>query len=82
NDLGLPLAIRELAASVATRASLELAVQVPERLGNLTLAVEQCIYRVAQEAIANVAQHAEARHMSVQLEQIDGWLRLTVTDDG
>lgn len=81
-DLGLPMAIRDLAESVAARASLELEVLVPTRLDNLSLAVEQCIYRVAQEAMVNVAQHAEAKHMRVALHQAYEWLTLTVADDG
>ena len=42
-----------------------------------------CIYRVAQEALANVARHAKARHVSVELgRDAAGGLELTVSDDG
>ncbi len=81
-DLGLSLAIRELAESVALRASLQLEVSMPEWLGKLTPAVEQCIYRVAQEAIANVSYHAQANKLKVSLTQTDQWVTLAIEDDG
>jgi PAS domain S-box-containing protein len=41
-----------------------------------------CLYRVAQEALTNVARHAHARAASVVLRQMDGGLLLAVKDDG
>lgn len=81
-DLGLSLAIRELAESVAARASLQLEVSILEWLDKLTPAVEQCIYRVAQEAIANVGYHAEASYIKVSLNKTNQWVILTIEDDG
>lgn len=40
------------------------------------------LYRVAQEALRNVARHASARHVMVVLTQHVGGLELTVEDDG
>jgi signal transduction histidine kinase len=42
----------------------------------------QAIFRVAQEALANVARHSRAAHVSVSLGSHDGQLVLTVRDDG
>jgi signal transduction histidine kinase len=46
--------------------------------------VEVAAFRIAQEAITNVARHARARHCTVPLEldPHDGLLRLEVEDDG
>jgi signal transduction histidine kinase len=42
----------------------------------------QAIYRVAQEALANVARHSRAQNVTVSLGSHDGHLVLTVKDDG
>jgi signal transduction histidine kinase len=44
--------------------------------------VEQGIYRVAQEALENVAQHARARHVRLSVAQENGHFDMTITDDG
>lgn len=44
--------------------------------------VENIAYRIAQEALTNVAKHAQARQVDVTLRYDDDCLRLTVHDDG
>jgi signal transduction histidine kinase len=44
--------------------------------------VETALYRVAQEALANAARHADARFVRITLERDRESVRLTVTDDG
>ena len=39
------------------------------------------LYRIAQEALTNVARHAAAKSVKVRIEQADG-IRLVVADDG
>lgn len=81
-DLGLALALRHQAEQSAARAGLALELEIPARLDNLAPDVEQCIYRVAQEALANAAQHAQARRVQVSLLREHGRLVLTISDDG
>lgn len=81
-DLGLALAVRELARSAAARASLRLDLDVQNHLQNLAPEVEQCIYRVAQEALTNVTRHADAKSLRVALRFESGALTLTIADDG
>lgn len=52
---------------------------VPERL---PADIETAVYRITQEALTNVVQHAGARHVRVALSAMDGELRLEVEDDG
>jgi two-component system sensor histidine kinase UhpB len=40
------------------------------------------VYRVAQEALSNAAQHAEAENIEVTLERSKGDIELTISDDG
>jgi signal transduction histidine kinase len=81
DELGLEAALRE---ELATRlepqgvtATLE-AGSAPERL---PASVEIAVFRIAQEAISNIAQHAHAQHASVSLHA-KGALELSIRDDG
>jgi two-component system sensor histidine kinase UhpB len=40
------------------------------------------LYRVAQEALSNAAQHAGAENVLVRLSRDDGTAELTISDDG
>ncbi|CAN5560467.1 hypothetical protein BH24ACT18_BH24ACT18_06870 [soil metagenome] len=46
------------------------------------LDVEQALFRVAQESLANVARHSGANHAEVDLVYTDGDLTLRIADDG
>lgn len=44
--------------------------------------VQNTVYRVLQEAVTNVAKHADARHLSVRLVRDETAVELRVRDDG
>jgi two-component system sensor histidine kinase UhpB len=44
--------------------------------------VELALFRIAQEALNNVARHASARHVTIELREIDPTIVLTIEDDG
>lgn len=79
DELGLAEALRQLAAAGA---DLEFAVRVPATLGDLPAAVEVAAYRIAAEACTNVIRHAQASRCSIEAGIQDGWLILTVADNG
>jgi signal transduction histidine kinase len=82
-DLGLALAVRDLAETAAQRAGAELELHLPDTLGDdLSPAVEQGVYRIAQEMLENVARHAGATQIRVWLAERDGRLELAVADNG
>jgi signal transduction histidine kinase len=81
-DLGLGLAVRALAESAGTRGHLMVNVQVPEVVKGLSPEAEQCIYRVVQEALENIVQHANARRLEVHLDVQNKCVTLTMSDDG
>ena len=83
DDLGLVAAIRETAAQYGAN-GLRVSVEAPEDLPPLPAAVEVAAYRIAQEAMTNVARHAEANKCVVRLtlDKETGQLDLEVRDDG
>jgi signal transduction histidine kinase len=81
-DLGLALALRDLARSAEARADLSLELHLPDHIDDWPSEIEQGLYRIAEQSIANVVQHAEAHHLTLTLEQGDGRLTLIVRDDG
>lgn len=81
DDLGLPAALRVLCDDFAGE---KLEVQFASRgvPGRLPPDAALCLYRVAQEALHNVARHADARHVRINLTRTAGALLLTIRDDG
>lgn len=81
-DLGLPRAVQDLAQSLAERAGFRLRLRIDTTPENLGPEAEQCVYRVAQEALNNAARHAAAGCVEVALATENGRVRLSVIDDG
>ncbi|HRV95055.1 MAG TPA: sensor histidine kinase [Anaerolineae bacterium] len=82
DDLGLSLALSKMAKSAAHRANLTLDLAVSESIPSMSPDVEQGIYRVAQEAVANVTHHANAQNLKVHLTANGHGVSLLVQDDG
>jgi signal transduction histidine kinase len=80
-ELGLLPALRFLSEGVAKRCRLSASVE-SFATGNLSPALRTAVYRVAQEALANVARHAQAKHVSVLLWRERERLHCLVRDDG
>jgi signal transduction histidine kinase len=81
DDFGLPAALRDYAAGFQERSGVECIVLARPGM-RLDPPLETVLYRVAQEALANVAKHAGARQAMVSLSVQDGVARLAVRDDG
>jgi two-component system, NarL family, sensor kinase len=77
DDLGLVGALRQQAERFDPRPTV-----VACDLGGLPAAVEVAAFRVANEAMTNVARHAAASACTVRLEVADGALVVEVADDG
>jgi signal transduction histidine kinase len=81
-DLGLGLAVRSLAESIAGRAGLQTELQIENDLRDYPMEVQQCFYRVAQEALINAADHAMAHRVQVCMAREGSVLKLSIRDDG
>ena len=82
DDLGLVPALRWYVDRQARQAGFEgqvLAMELDERLPP---ELEVTCFRVAQEALTNIARHVEARQVSVTVRRTDTEVELIVKDDG
>ncbi|WP_351228977.1 sensor histidine kinase [Streptomyces sp. NPDC002133] len=82
DDLGLISALTSLTTEFATHTELRVLRQFDPDLPALDQQTELVLYRVAQEALTNVARHAEADRVEVSLRHAKGVVVLSVTDDG
>ena len=81
-DLGLLMGLEKLAQNAAERGRLALDLSLPGELPSLSPDVEQCIYRITQETLENVVQHANASKLLVQLEVKETEITLSIEDNG
>lgn len=85
DDLGLGAALQALASQFSQRTGVD--CEIDDRANGsveeLSPAAALCLFRVAQEALNNVAKHAHAQLVTVALQTMaDGRMRLQVEDDG
>lgn len=81
-DMGLALALRQLAESTTVYGELKLTLELPATVEGLDSETEHAVYRIAAEAIANAVRHANAECLRVSLVESGDDLQLTVADDG
>ena len=81
-DAGISSAIEWQAHRFESRTQIPCLVQVPDNLPALTDVKATGLFRILQEALTNVMRHAQAHTVDVRLALEDGWLCLTVSDDG
>jgi two-component system sensor histidine kinase UhpB len=80
--LGLDGALHELARGFSTQTAVAIECRFAEPFPRLVPAQEVAVYRVAQEALTNVARHAAAGRAAITLTHTSHSLTLCVADDG
>jgi signal transduction histidine kinase len=82
DELGLAPALTSLLEAVASRNGLELrqAIDLPDR--RLAIEQETVVYRLVQEALSNVAKHARATSVDVEVGVHEERIHVSVGDDG
>jgi signal transduction histidine kinase len=83
-NAGLVAALRQQAEALGFRTGAEVAFEVRALPDNMALApgAQEGLFRVAQEALANVARHARASRVRVLLDGGPRQLSLLIEDDG
>jgi len=81
-ELGLIAAVRKEAKDLAKSTGVKARVNLASDFGRLPGALETAIYRVVQEALHNVAKHANASNVHIEMSRDGDWVRLTIEDDG
>jgi len=81
-QLGLLAAVRGLCKELSRSHGLPIAFSHRDVPDTLADEAALCLYRIAQEALANVIKHSGARHAHVELTRTGNALCLRIADDG
>ncbi|WP_323354475.1 response regulator [Leptolyngbya sp. CCNP1308] len=82
DDLGLVPTLRWYINRHAKRTGLRETLTCDALAQRLPTATETACFRIVQEALTNIARHAQAQMVSVTLRQANHTLHLTIQDDG
>lgn len=82
DDLGLLSAIRWYAEARFGSVAIKARVELTGEDRSLAPEIETALFRVVQEAIANIVRHAEAHNAVISVELEDAAVRIEVEDDG
>lgn len=82
DDLGLNAAVESLARTAAERMDIEVTVRHDEHDPPVQPGVATALYRMVQEALTNVARHAHATDVNIDLRVAGSHVVLVVEDNG
>jgi two-component system sensor histidine kinase UhpB len=82
DDLGLPAAVAWYIKGFGKRHGVATELLHEHMEERLSAEVESAAYRIAQEALTNVAKHAQAKSCRVYLQRLTNTLLVTIEDDG
>jgi signal transduction histidine kinase len=81
-DQGLVAAVQWLAGGFEKRTGIKTAVHAAPEAGTLSKAVQLVAYRTAQEALTNIAKHADCSQVMIDLSDAENVLTLEIKDNG
>jgi PAS domain S-box-containing protein len=82
DDYGLPAALRSLATGFSRRTGIQVAFEGDARGTDLPKPVDLAMFRIAQEALNNVAKHSNAQRVEIAIRRANGLATLSVRDNG
>jgi len=80
-QVGLPVLIQQLAATLQSRTAIEISTALDD-IPTLEPDVQVALYRTVQEALNNITKHAQATNVLISLEWVNKELVLTISDNG
>jgi signal transduction histidine kinase len=82
DDLGLVPALYWLADEWRDRLHQDVRVQLTGQRHRLSPEIETVLFRITQEALTNVAKHADAQHTTIKLAFCEDQVELVIEDNG
>jgi signal transduction histidine kinase len=82
DEFGLAAALRWSAARFTARTNVAVEVHSPEPAPRLPRPIEAALFRIAQEALTNVARHAQATRVDIQVRVDTAGACLIIDDNG
>lgn len=82
DDFGLAAALESYSRAYSKRTGIEVTLSLDPISRFLTKEEETAFYRIAQEALTNVAKHSGAKTVSIDMTERNGITILTIIDDG
>jgi PAS domain S-box-containing protein len=82
DEFGLGQSLESYAEKFSERTNIVALVECKEPFPRLSPLVEIALFRIAQEALTNVARHAQATRVVLTLEQLNRETRMTIADNG
>jgi two-component system sensor histidine kinase UhpB len=81
DEFGLVASLRWYSKQFAERTGMHVEVRAPKN-GRCGAEVETALFRIAQEALNNVARHSQAKNVGIELRDAGKETLFTVEDDG
>lgn len=82
DDLGLIPALHSFMKSFTSRTGIRTYLTAAALAERLDVNRRTILFRVAQEALTNVARHAGASRVDVDIRKLPGWVHMKISDDG
>jgi len=82
DDYGLFAALRTYAQPYAARMGIPVSVQGTDIEPRPSLVIETALFRIAQEALNNIAKHSQATHVTVEVNATSSHIHMRIADDG
>lgn len=81
-DMGLGAAIRSLVDNIPGKTGIHFVLDINNGKEDIAADVQQCFYRIAQETLSNIVDHAQASEVTIQLQRERSVWTLFIEDNG